>query len=150
MDDLYRLNRQIAMHWLGRLGPAEETYLSQVTVCLGQLNHRAADVLQHLNELKARGANSLWIGKLNRRYLRFARRAAQESCGNRFDMLIRLGLTLEQAQLLRDMTDEDLERLAFGWGGPIIEFAADTFRRGANLLAYASALHASAMVSTRR
>jgi len=149
MDDLYRLNRQIALHWLGRLGPSEESYLSQVSICLGQLNHQAADVLQHLNVLKERGANSLRIGKLNRRYLRFARRAAQDAIGDRFDMLIRLGLTQEQAQFLRDMTDEDLERLAFGWGGPIIEFAADTFRRGAKLLAHAGALHASAAVAAR-
>lgn len=149
MNDLVRLNKHIARYWLGRLDASVESYLTRMSVCLGQLTHSTEALVTLLNQLKARSANSLRIGKLNRRYLRFARRAAQDANAGRLDMLLRMGLSVEQATFLRDLNDEDLDRLAFGWGGPIIEVAIEAIRRGAALQAQASALHACAALTTR-
>ena len=63
--------------------------------------------------------------------------------------MAQLGITLEQAELLRNLSDEEIDRLAFGWGGPIVQFAAQAFRRGVALHAQAGKHHATAFVAAR-
>jgi len=146
MDDLRQLNRSIAKHWLGRLDAVQEIYLEYVSVCLGQLAHSAADLAR---VLASSNDNPLPVARLNRRYLRFARLAAKEVAAGRPEMLIILGIDLEQAELLRNLTDEEVDRLAFGWNDPIVQFAGQVFKRGAALHERAAMHHATALVATR-
>jgi hypothetical protein len=145
VDDLQHLNRRIAEHWLGRLDPGQERYLAYVVVCLGELIPNAAE----LAELIAlRRPNPLPVARLNLQYLRFARLAATEVAAGRPELLVRLALDLEQAALLRALTDEEIDRLAFGWQGPIVRFATTPFTRGAALHERAAIQHAAAFVAT--
>ena len=146
MDDLLELNRRIAEHWLGRLDPRQETYLTYVSVCLGELvpsADRMAEVLASTS------ANLLPVAMLNRHYLRFARLAAKEVAAGKPELLIKLGIDMAQAERLRHLTDEQVDRLAFSWGGPIVRFDRDTFTRGAGLQERAAMHHAIAFVTTR-
>jgi hypothetical protein len=145
LDDLHLLNRHIAEHWLGHLDGRQEQYLAHVSVCLGELVPSAGE----LAALLASGrANPLPVARLNRRYLRFARLAAKEVAAGRPELLVRLGIDLEQAALLRRLSDEEIDCLAFGWQGPIVRFAQDTFTRGATLHERAALHHAAAFVAT--
>jgi len=147
MDDLEKLNRHIAAYWLGRLDTEQEAYLSYTSTCVGQLAHGASELAERLRGLNQKQQDSLHVAKLNRSYLRFARLAAKDAAAGKIDMLIRLNITLEQAELLRDLTDEELDRLAFGWGSPIIRFASHAFERGAALQAQVGKHHATAFVA---
>jgi hypothetical protein len=149
MDDLEQLNHQIAQHWLGRLDAEQAAYLDYTSVCLGDLTHSATEMARLLDGLKREDLNSLLIARLNRRYLSFARLAATEAAAGRTDMLLRLGISLDQAALLRSLTDEDIYRMAFGWGGPIVRFSVQAFRRGATLHAQAGRYHAAGLVAVR-
>jgi hypothetical protein len=149
MDDLELLNRRIAQHWLGRLDAEQEAYLDYASVCLGHLTHSAAEMNRLLDGLKRENLNSLLVAKLNREYLRFARRAAAEAASGRPDMLVRLGLTLDQAALLRSLTDEEIDRMAFGWGGPIVQFSIQAFRRGVALHHQVGKHHAAGLIAAR-
>ena len=149
MDDLELLNRRIAQHWLGHLDPDQEAYLDYASVCLGHLTHNAADMSRLLDGLKRESLNSLLVAKLNQQYLRFARRAAAEGATGRPDILVRLGLTLDQAALLRNLTDEEIDRMAFGWGGPIVQFSIQAFRRGVALHNQVGKHHAAGFIATR-
>lgn len=148
MDDLRELNRRIAEHWLGSLDPSQKAYLSYAPVCLGQLPHSAAALAQVLARSMQRNYDPLRVAKLNRHYLRFARLAAKDVATGKLEMLIRLGLSLEQAELLGKLTDEELARLALDWDGPIIGFASDAFERGVALHGRAVQYHAAALVAT--
>jgi hypothetical protein len=145
VDDLQQLNRRIAEHWLGRLDSRQEHYLAHVVVCLGELVPSATELAELLT---LRRPNPLPVARLNRQYLRFARLAATEVAAGRPDLLVRLGLDLEQAALLRGLSDEDIDRVAFGWQGPIVRFAATPFTRGAALHERAAIQHAAAFVAT--
>ena len=146
MDDLLKLNRKIAQHWLGRLEAAEEAYLCNVPVCLGHLTHSAGELAKFL---ASSADDTLSVARLNHRYLCFARLAAKEVAAGNPEILIKLGIDLEQAELLRNLKDEEIDRLAFGWSGPIVEFARQDFRRGAALHERAALYHAVALVATR-
>jgi hypothetical protein len=130
MNDLEKLNLHIAAHWLGRLDAGQEAYLGYASTCVGQLAYSATELAERLNGLKQKQQDSLHVATLNRCYLRFARLAAKDAAAGRIDMLIRLDITLDQAELLRNLTDEELDRLAYGWGSPIIRFASHAFERG--------------------
>ena len=149
MDDLVQLNRRIAKHWLGSLNSDQEEYLCYATVCLGQFTHCATELTGVLACAKQEHLNSLSVAKLNRQYLRFARLAAKDVAAGKFDMLIRLGITLEQAEVLGNLTNLALNRLAFGWNGPIMQFATPAFQRGVVLHVRAARLHATAFVAIR-
>lgn len=150
MDDLIKLNRRIAAHWLGRLDADQEEYLSYASVCLGQFTHSNADLAEVLARSKQKHHNSLSVAKLNRQYLRFARLAAKDVAAGKLEMIIRLGVTLDQAEGLANLTNEAVNRLAFGWdNGPIIRFASQAFTRGAALHVRAAKHHATAFVATR-
>ena len=149
MNDLIKLNRRIAVHWLGSLDADQEEYLRYVTVCLGQFTHGVAELTAVLAFARQAHFNSLSVAKLNRQYLRFARLAAKDVAAGKFDMLIRLGITLEQAEVLGSLTNLALTRLAFGWNGPIIEFFARAFQRGLALHVRAAKQHAAAFVAIR-
>lgn len=148
MDDLIDLNRRIAEHWLGGLDAEQETYLTYTSVCLGQLTHSAAELAHVLACSKQEHHNSLPVAKLNRQYLNFARLAAKDVAAGKPEMLIRLGINLAQAKVLGDLTNEKVDRLAFGWDGPIIRFASQAFRRGVALNVRAAKIHATALVAT--
>jgi hypothetical protein len=149
MDDLERLNRTIAYYWLGHLDADQEAYLAYASMCVGRLTHSASELAELLKDLKQKQRDPLYVGKLNRRYLRFGRLAAKEAAAGRLDLLVRLGISLEQADLLRNLTDDDLDRLAFGCEGPIIQFASQAFGRGAALHFQAGRHHATAFVAAR-
>src|SRR4051794_30832813 len=108
MDDLAQLNRRIAEHWLGRLDSDQKSYLSYLSVCLGELSYSAAELHDVLARSKLEDHDPLNIAKLNLRYLNFARLAAKDIEAGRLEMLVKLGITLEQAELLGNMTDEDV------------------------------------------
>jgi len=149
IDDLQQLNRLIASHWLGRLDADQEAYLNHARVCIGKLAHSAAELALLLAYLKQESTSALHVGELNRRYLHFARLASKEATAGNPDLLIRLGISIQQASWLRNMTDEDLERLAFGWGAPMIRFARRVFQRGVALHVRVGEQHAAALVSAQ-
>ena len=149
MNDLIQLNRRIAKHWLGSLDADREEYLRYVNVCLGQFTHSVAELTRVLASARQVHFNSLFVAKLNRQYLRFARLASKDVAAGKFEMLIRLGITLEQAEALGKLTNLALSRLAFEWNGPIIQFAAQAFQRGVALHVRAARHHATAFVAIR-
>ena len=150
MNDLIKLNRRIALHWLGILDADQNAYLSYASVCIAQFTHHPAELSPVLTRLKLKHHNSLPVAKLNRQYLRFARLAAKDVAAGRIEMLVKLGLDLEQTEALANLTNEALNWLAFGWDeGPIIRFDTHTFVRGAALHARAAQYHALAYVATR-
>ena len=149
MDDLIRLNRSIAVHWLGVLDSDHEAYLSYAPVCLGQLLHSPAELAEVAGCTKLRQHNCLSVAQLNRQYLRFARLAAKDVAAGKLEMLIKLGITVDQAEVLGNLNDEALTRLAFGWDGPIMQFARQAFERGVALHVRAAKHHATAFVATR-
>jgi hypothetical protein len=147
MDDLVQLNRRIAKHWLGSLNPDQDAYLRYASACLGQFPHSVAELTRVLTCAKQEHLNSLPVAKLNRQYLRFARLGAKDVAAGKFEMLIRLGITLEQGEVLGNLTNLALNQLAFGWDGPIIRFAALAFERGVSLHVLAARHHATAFVT---
>ncbi len=149
MDDLVQLNRSIAKHWLGSLSADQEEYLRYVSVCLAQLIPDAAELTGVLACARQEHLNSLSVAKLNRQYLRFARLAAKDVAAGKIEMLIRLGVTLEQAEILGALTNRALNRLAFGWDGAIVRFAGSAFQRGVALHGRAGRHHATAFVAIR-
>ena len=148
IHDLQQLNRFIASHWLGRLDAHQEAYLAHARVCIGRFAYSTAELTLLLDHLKE-SASALHIGELNRRYLTFVRLAAKEANAGRPDLLIQLGITLTQASWLGSLSDEDLDRLAFGIGAPMVHFAQRIFQRGVALHARAGAQHAAALVSAQ-
>jgi hypothetical protein len=146
MRDLLELNRRIVEHWLGPVDVKQEAYLAHIAVCLGELAP-SADELMRL--LAAPDGGTVRAVRLNRRYLCFARLAAKEIAADRPEDLVKLGVDLAQAEILRRLTDEEVDRLAFVYGGPIVRFARETFERGAALHERAALLHAVAFVATR-
>ena len=148
MKDLINLNRRIATHWLGTVDPEQEAYLNYAAVCLAPFPHSAADIVEFLAQSKCQHHNSLSVAKLNRQYLRFARLAAKDVASGRLEMLITLGINLEQAEVLANLTNEDVTRVAFGWDGPIVRFPSRIFTSGAALHARAAKHHAAAFVAT--
>jgi len=149
IDDLRELNRLIAEHWLGELDRDQKLYIGFASVCVGQFAHSAAEFRQLLTRLKQEAWNRRTVGELNRRYLHFARLAARDGSAEGLDMLLRLGLTLRQAEILRSLPDSDLDRLAFGCAGPMMRFVAQTFRQGVTLRAQVSKHHATAFFATQ-
>ena len=149
MDDLTKLNRTIAEHWLGRLSGDQEEYLRYTSICLGDFNHTTAEIAEFLARTKQGNYDPLRAAKLNRRYLSFARLAAKDVAAGKLEMLIKLGITLEQAEMLAKLTNGEVSRLAFVWDGPIIRFAGEAFTRGAALHVRAAKHHATAYVATR-
>jgi hypothetical protein len=150
IDDLREINRLIARHWLGKLDPDQEDYIGFTPVCVGQCSHGAAELAQVLARLKEDAWSRHSVGELNRRYLTFARLAARDMSAEGLDMLLRLGLTLRQAAFLRALSDSDLDRLAFGSAGPMMRFAAQSFRRGVTLHVQVSQHHATALVAAQQ
>lgn len=149
MHDLIKLNRRIAAHWLGSLDADQDAYLSYAAVCVGRFTHSAAEITQVLARSKQTHHNPLPVAKLNRQYLRFARLAAKDAAAGSLEMLVRLGVNLDQSDVLSNLTNDALNRLAFGWDeGPIIVFDSRAFTRGAALHVRAAPHHATAYAAT--
>jgi hypothetical protein len=149
MRDLLGLNRRIALHWLGSLTADQERYLSALTVCLGRFSHGPDDLEHRLAEPQSSFYNCLDIVGLNRHYLRFARLASRDGRG-RFASLVVLGITMEQADYLMQLTNEAIRRLAFEWHqGELITFDSQALLKGSALHPNAAHLHAAALMTTR-
>jgi len=149
IEDLKELNRRIATHWLGHVSQEQDAYLGFASVCVARMVHNATELRQILTRLKQEDWTLLTVGELNHRYLTFARLVARDSTIESIDLLVRLGITLRQAAFLRTLSDDDLERLAFGGTGPLIRFSSQAFRRGVTLHAQAGKHHATAFVAAR-
>lgn len=147
---LHAINHRLAEHWLGRLSPEQEDYLQHASVCFGDLTCSPGTLRRWLDRLRRSHPKAPQIAVLNREYLRFARLAAKDALAHRPDNLIRLGITIEQAQFLRDISDAEIEHLALGMRRPIVRFPVRAFQRGARLHRRASRLHAAAFVAARR
>jgi len=123
--------------------------LSHTRVCVGQLPHAAEELSRSLTYLREESPRSIHFAELNRRYLQFARLAAKDAMADSPEMLVCLGITLPQAEFLRNLSDDDLDRLAFGWGNPIVRFTRRAFQRGVELDTLAGQQHATAFVTAR-
>jgi len=148
MDDLIQLNRRIAEHWFGSLDPHQEAYVSNLTVCLGQLTLTATEFKEVVRRFTHQQRELLRIAKLNRRYLQFARLMAREAVAGKQELLIKLGVTLEQAEVLCRLTDQELSGVAAGWNKPLVHFSKRIFSRGSGLSVRAAKHHATAFVAT--
>jgi hypothetical protein len=149
MLDLHKLNRKIALHWLGPLDSRQTDYLCHVPVCIGQFTHGPAEFEAVLTRQTAPHHNSLAVAKLNRQYLRYARLAAKDVAAGKLDRLVRLGINLVQADALSNLSNEAINRLAFGWEGLIMQFTAQAFTQGVALRSRAAEQHARAFVAIR-
>jgi hypothetical protein len=149
MDDLTALNRSIAEHWLGRLDADQEAYLGHAAVCIGELLYDAAGLAEALQAARQGREQALRVPALNRRYLNFARLAARDAAAGNAQMLLSLGITLEQAQWLGQLCDEDIALLALMLKEPLVRFASVAFCRGAALQSVAATHHAAALLATR-
>ena len=149
MDDLTELNRCIAEHWLGHLDAAQEEYLGYTSVCLGQFSYSSDYLAQALRAARIARENALRVLELNRRYLTFARLAARDVAAGNPDMLIQLGITLELAEWLGKLSDEDIGMLALTLKEPIVRFiSSQAFCRGAAMQSAAAKHHATALIVT--
>lgn len=149
MNDLLQLNRTIAEHWLGKLNPDQEEYLAHTPVCVGRLPGSADELAKALAASKRRRGDVLRVLKLNRRYLHYVRLAAKDACAGHVDMLLKLGIDLDQAAFLSRLSNDDIALLALSWQGPIVEFAGKSFRRGAMMQAVAAKHHAIGFIAAR-
>lgn len=147
MDELLELNRNIAEHWLGKLDREQESYLSLKSVCVGKLTHNASELARMLATSKKVHAQALRVLALNRRYLSFARLAGKDAAAGKLDMLIRLGIDLDQAQLLGNLTNDEVALLALTWQGPIVQFAMQSFVEGVAMPLSVAKHHAAACIA---
>ncbi len=147
IDDLRSMNRSIVELWLGKLDRDQESYLEFAPVCIATPAHSPTEVAQLLSRLRSESWNRKAVGELNYRYLQLARLAAHDQTDVGIEMLIRLNVSLKQAELLRHLSDADIALLAMGSAGPMMRFAPLTFRRGVNLHRQAGKHHATALVA---
>lgn len=148
-DDLHATNRRLAEHCLGRLSSEQDDYLRHASVCFAQLPYSPKTLTRFIERLRRTHPHGPKIADLNRQYLRFARLAAKDALSNRPDVLIRLGVSIEQAIFLRDLSDDDIDHLVLGWKRLIVRFPVSAFRRGARLQQRVSRLHAESFVAAR-
>ena len=148
MNDLIELNRMIAQHWVGHLDREQEAYVSHLAACLGLFTPSAAELVEILMRTTRNEPDAVRVARLNRMYLHFARLAAKDVAAGRLEMLIKLGIRLDQAEVLGNLTDEEVARLALVWHGPIVRFPIQRFKHAAKLHAGAAQYHAAAFVAT--
>lgn len=149
ITDLQQLNRTIASHSLGPLTEDQLAYLGHATVCVGQLVYTAAALRTILSTLRKKTRGGMLVVDLNRRFLQFARLASTESAANHPEALLALGITWEHAVFFRELSDEDIECLAFGLGTSIVRLMKRELQGGTLLHAKAGSQHASAFVAAR-
>lgn len=146
-EDLRALNRGIAALWIGKLDRDQHAYLEHVPVCIASPAHTAPDLELLLRRLRGESWGARSVGDLNGRYLEFARLAARDNSDEGVDLLLRLGLSLKLAEYLRELSDAELELLAFGSAGPMMRFPIHSFRRGVKLHRQAGKHHAAALIA---
>ena len=73
---------------------------------------------------------------------------AREAVAGKQELLIKLGVTLEQAEVLCRLTDQELSGVAAGWNKPLVHFSKRIFSRGSGLSVRAAKHHATAFVAT--
>ena len=149
MEELVKLNRRIAAHWLGVLDPDQSAYLEYAAACLGEFRHSAAELARVLSFKRVLIPNSLPVAHLNRQYLRFARLAAKDVVAGNPEMALRLGVNHEQIMFLGSLTNRMVKQLAFAWDGPIIRFSRQAFVKGVALHQYSARHHATAILANQ-
>lgn len=148
MDDLLQLNRRIAEHWLGKLNVEQENYLGFTEICIAHLPHSVTALATMLAGAKKAPEDKLRVIALNRRYLSIARLASKDVAAGKLEMLIKLGITMSQAQLLNHLSDDEIALLALVWPGPIMCFRERSFIKGSALAPGAARQHATASMTT--
>ena len=148
MDDLLQLNQSIAEHWLGKLDASQEDSLRYTPVCLGRLPYSAGDIAKTLAASKLAHADKLRVLALNSRYLNYARLAGKDVAAGKLELLISLGIGIDQAHLFGKLTNDEVALLAHVWQGPIMQFPTDSFIRGTAMLPGAAKHHATAYIAT--
>lgn len=149
ISDLQQLNRTIATHSLGTLTEEQALYLGQARICVGQLVHTVAALRSMLSSLRRTAHGNILRLELNRRYIQFARLASMEAAADRPEALLALGISWEHAGFFRELSDEDIECLAFGLGVPIVRLMKRELQGGSVLHESAGRQHASAFVAAR-
>ena len=149
MDDLRSLNTRI----ISQMGAANlnlQTTLDIVTLCLGKLKPRAAELQGFI--VKPAGPvheNSLHITSLNKEFLHFARQTSRDVVHGNFDGLIILNIDLAQARVLSNLSNQQITDISRRWPGAIFEpapavtLSVDTFHAAA-VPHYSAALLAAA------
>jgi hypothetical protein len=84
---------------------------------------------------------------LNRDYLNYARLASMDARSGRFDRLVELGLTIELAEILLALTNEQITRIALYWPGLVVKIDTRVFECGNSLHTLAGRYHATAFLS---
>ena len=149
MDDLLDLNRRIAEHWLGKLDAKQEAYLRYASTCVACLTHDASAFVSFLAGPRHKHGNALPIANLNRHYLEFATVAGQEVTDGKLEMLLRLAISMREAEILARLTSDELNRISDGWLGLVIQLRSAALSRGLALHAPAGRLHAASLVTIR-
>ena len=151
MRDLVDLNRRIARHALREnvAGTNErvEQYLEYLSVCVARLRPSVADIKKILFGVRPAHENTLADTHINRDYLNFCRLAGKDIEAGRYERLIELGLTVDQAEMIAGLSNEQITRLALCYPGAVAEFDAEPFLRGAGLHSCAGRFHASAYLT---
>lgn len=150
MDNIRAMNQRLAEHWVGRLTAEQEDYIQHANVCFAQLPYSAEALSRSLARSRRTHARAPQVAALNRQYLHFARLVSKDALAEFPSMLLVLGITIKQAEFLRNLSDEDIEHLVLEWKQPIVRFPLQAFQRGARLHRVARRLHASAFIAVRR
>ncbi len=110
-SDLDELNRRIAK----RIGLAEDligTCTGYLSICVGRLNTDVG-ALKRLAESQTGTVNALDVIYINRDYLNYARIVAQNVVrGANFSGLLVLGMNMQQARVIADLSNAQITRIA--------------------------------------
>ena len=147
MHDLIQLNRRIARYSLGELDANHEAYLCYASACVARLTRDASAFTAFLSGPVPRHENPPAIAELNRAYLNFARFAAKDVADGKLEMLLRLAITLREADILARLTNDEVQRISLGWPGLVIRFQSAALTHGLALHAAAARHHATAFIT---
>jgi hypothetical protein len=147
MHDLIQLNRRIARYSLGELDASQEAYLCYASACVARLARDASAFTAFLSAPAPKHENTPAVAELNRAYLNFARFAAKDVADGKLEMLLRLAITLREADILAALTNDEVQRIALGWPGLVIRFQSAALTHGLALHAAAARHHATAFIT---
>lgn len=149
MKDLIELNRRIAQHALGTaLSAEQEQYIEFLPVCVARFIPAPHDIKRVVFGVRPKQENSLPTMYVNRDYLNFARLVCKDANAGQYQSLVNLGLNLEVADTLGELSNDQITRLGLCWPGLVAEFDAQAFHRGTSLHSSAGKFHAAAFLSS--
>lgn len=119
MQDLLELNRRIAAH-VGEINANVASSLSKVSICIGRLKPSGEQLIRAIAEPRMlSGENSLDVVSINREYLSFCRLVSRDIIHGHYDGLVVLDCDLQQANLLANMTTQQINDISRYWPGTI-------------------------------